>query len=248
MRFKFAAAWRFLTILPFPWWRGQDEGADLRASIAYFPAIGLAAGIAIGLFGALLACVFPPSVTAALGLALLAAVSGGLHLDGFADSADGLFSPGRSRERALEVMRDSRVGAHGAMGLVFLLLVKYACLASLPPVAMPCALLAAPIAGRAAMLFPMVLLPYARESGLGKIFDTGGATRVIAIAVIWATGAMLPSLGTAILYGLPIWLAVTLLWTRFLRQRLGGATGDTYGAACELGETALLLAVAITVE
>ncbi len=245
MRYRFAAAWRFLTIFPFSWWQGADEGAALRASVPYFPVVGLVLGLGIALVMTIVGMAVPPVVAAALGVIALAAVSGGLHMDGLADSADALLSPGHSREKALDVMKDSRLGAHGAMGLVLVLLLKFACLASLPIHVVPHALLAAAVLGRAGMIFPMALLPYAREKGLGGIFQLGSTSRSIAIACVWAAVFALVSAGFSGIYTFALWLVVTLAWVRFLRKRLNGATGDSYGAACELCETAALLGTAV---
>lgn len=234
---RFAAAWRFLTV--FPAWPGPDgnEGEHLRRSAPLFPVVGLILGLFGGGLTILLGRILPGPVTAALAVAYLALVSGGLHLDGLADSADGLLSPGRDRDKALAVMRDSRIGSHGAFALVMILLVKYAALSTLPPYAMAFAIAVAPIAGRAAMLFPMTLLPYARESGLGGLFKLERSRFILAGACVWVAGVMAVFWGVvAALPGIAVWLGVVVGWVLFLRKRLGGGTGDTYGAVCELAE------------
>ncbi|MCC8190586.1 MAG: adenosylcobinamide-GDP ribazoletransferase [Planctomycetes bacterium] len=242
---RFAAAWRFLTIFPWPLPAGSDETAALARSPVMFPAVGLAVGIAIAV--ALAGCVplFPVSVLAALAVLLLAVPSGGLHLDGLADSADALLAPGRGREAALAIMRDSRIGAHGATALFLVLLIKYACLSALPAELMVLTVAVAPTAGRAAMLLPMALLPYARPQGLGGIFRIQDPLALTAFATGWtALGLGLAWGLRGGLVGLGAWLAVVLGWTGFLFRRLGGATGDTYGAGCELAETAVCLSAA----
>ncbi len=243
---SFAAAWRFLTAFPFLWPADGDEAESLRRAPAMFPLVGLVLGImAAGLSWAFLR-MFPPMVAAALVAAALALFSLGLHMDGLADCADALMSPGRSAEKALEVMKDSRIGAHGAFALSACLAVKFAALASLDPETLPGAALAAPVAGRAAMLFPMTLLPYARPEGLGKAFSMHRPRRALCFAILAAcvclTAALGPERGGAAILA---WLATGLLWTRFLRRRLGGATGDCYGAVCELAETVTVLAASL---
>lgn len=239
---RFIAAWTFLTIFPAPWRSADDGGDSLRASAVMFPLVGLALGLAAWLAACALTGLFPVGAAAAIGVALLAWFSGCLHLDGLADSADGLLGR-RDPDKVLAVMKDSRVGAHGAAVLVLLLLAKYACLASLAPHDMPFALLVAPLAGRTAMLFPMAMLPYAREQGLGTLFAISRPARLLvgASVLVFVCLAAIRGFweGAA---GFGLWLVVALAWTAYLKRRIGGATGDCYGAACELGETAALLA------
>ena len=243
---RFAAAWRFLTIFPLPLSRpGPDEAEHLRASPGLFPAVGLALGLLMAGLAALLGLFLPRTAVAALMVATLAYPSGALHLDGLADSADGLLSPGRDREKALAVMKDSRIGAHGAVALIIILLLKYACLVALSPDDLPFVMLAVPLAGRASMLFPMALLPYAREKGLGGLFAITDVKSVLAGACVWTGGAMAALWGVGQgLAGLGVWGAATMGWVAFLKRRLGGATGDSYGATCEIAETAVCLAAA----
>ncbi len=243
---RFAAAFRFLTVIPVPWGGGADEAESLRRSPALFPAVGAVLGIAAGLIGLLACALLPEPAAAALGLIALAAFSGGLHLDGLADSADALWSSGRDRERALAIMKDSRIGAHGAIALCLALLLKYACLSALPGDRLPAALFLIPVAGRAALLFPMALLPYLRASGLGALFAVGDKKTLLVQASLWTFGGMVVLWGIfPALAGAALWLAANLAWVLFLWKRLGGATGDSYGAACELGETTACLAAAM---
>jgi cobalamin 5'-phosphate synthase/cobalamin synthase len=272
---RFLAALRFLTIAPVPGKAGTAED-DLAGSVPFFPAVGLllgavAAAVAVGL--SLLA---PPMVAAAALVVLLIAFSGGLHLDGLSDTADGFLSS-RPRDRVLEIMKDSRVGAMGVIAIVCVLLLKFAALASMPPAAMCLAALLMPLAGRCVMVLPMAMLDYVRPTGLGSVFHRGrlGGPAVIAMAtlVIVAAGAgliapwaaclhkgagMAP--GTGIAPGCPLRVAMTaagamlaaaggaviaaLLLTAWSRKKIGGATGDVYGAACELGEAAAAIVLA----
>lgn len=242
---RFAAAWRFLTIFPLPFWQGADEGERLARSPGTFPAVGLVLGIGVTAVAAFAGRFLPETATAALMVTLLAYPSGALHLDGLADSADGLLSPGRDREKALAVMKDSRIGAHGAVALVLILLLKYACLASLALPDLLATLVVVPLAGRAAMLFPMAMLPYAREKGLGGLFVFGNRATAPLLAMLWTICAMLAFWGVfEAVVGVTAWLTATLLWVWFLKARLGGATGDSYGATCEIAETVVCLAAA----
>jgi adenosylcobinamide-GDP ribazoletransferase len=228
------AAWRFLTVVPVPgdWGTAED---DLARSVPWFPVIGLLLGaVAAGLAYAL-AFVAPPLVVAAAMVVVLLSFSGGLHLDGLADTADGFFSS-RSRERILEIMKDSHIGAMGVIAMVCVLLVKFAALASLPATRLWPAALLMPLAGRSALVMHVALLPCARPSGLGAIFYR----RQPRWAALWAMG-LLAAVAWSILgaCGLGIWaacVAMVLVLSAYVRRKIGGATGDTLGAICEVVE------------
>lgn len=242
----FAAAWRFLTAFPFLWPPGDDEGECLRRAPSAFPLVGLVLGLCAAGLAWVFLRLFPAAPSAALVVSALALFSLGLHMDGLTDCADALMSPGRSRERALEVMKDSRIGAHGAMALVLLLLIKFGALASLAPDTLIWTALAMPVAGRAAMLFPMTLLPYARAEGLGKAFGIDRPRRTLAFGIVFTVGCLWLCLGwRGGIAALALWLATALGWVWFLRRRLGGATGDCYGASCELAEAVVALAASV---
>jgi adenosylcobinamide-GDP ribazoletransferase len=239
----FLAALRFLTIVPLSW-RSDQDGRFFGAALAWFPVIGLLIG---GVAAGLIFCLtpfFPPSVLAVVAIVLLAAASGCLHLDGLADSGDGLLSA-RSRERILEIMRDSRSGAMGVIAIVVVLLGKFAALSSLDGSILIFTIIAMPLAGRCAILLTMALLPYAREGeGLGRLFYSP-STRW---AALWAlTFLVAVAAGSGWLMVLPVLIAVAVTVTLFslwCRSKIGGATGDTLGAVCELTE--LMVALAMT--
>jgi adenosylcobinamide-GDP ribazoletransferase len=231
------AAFAFLTRLPV--WRGPLRDVDLGRSVSFFPLVGLVLGFALTGLAAALAGTLAPTLIAALLAALLAGLTGGLHLDGFADVFDGLAGGRGDRARTLEIMRDSRIGALGAAVLVLLLIAKVAALAQLAERRDLLALLAFPTVARWLAALLIVLFPYVRPEGLGRAFS-GEAGRVqavvatvIAAVVVAALGAhlILPALGTA---------AVVLAFATWLHRRLGGLSGDVYGAAIELGEVAML--------
>ena len=235
------AAIRFLTIVPVPGVWGTAE-EDLARSVPWFPAIGLLlGGAAAGLAWALSAA--PPMLAAAVLVIVLLSFSGCLHLDGLADTADGFLSA-RPRERILEIMKDSRIGAMGVIAIVCLLLVKFASLASLPAGTLWPAVLLMPLAGRSAIVVHMALLPYARPSGLGAIFYQ----RQPRWAAVWAM-AVLAAVGFVILgwRGLAVagaCLAVTVAFSVYAFRKIGGATGDTFGAVCEIVEAVPALVLA----
>jgi adenosylcobinamide-GDP ribazoletransferase len=236
------AATRFLTILPLPGARGTAE-EDLARSVPWFPLVGLILGAVAAALAWVLSPIAPPMVLAAIMVLLLMAFSGCLHLDGLADTADGFLSS-RSRERILEIMKDSRTGAMGVIAIVGVLLLKSASLASLPATLLGPTVLLMPLAGRCAMVLQMAILPYARPSGLGSVFYR----RRPRGAAIWAM-AVLAAVSWSVLglRGLSVWAAcvvLTLALSAHVYRKIGGATGDTLGAVCELIEVlpALMLA------
>ncbi|MDQ0286322.1 adenosylcobinamide-GDP ribazoletransferase [Desulfofundulus luciae] len=232
-----AMALQFLT--RFYVYRGEfDEQAYGRAPL-FFPLVGLFLGAAWTALYFSLSPLFPPAVTAALLVLGMVVFSGGLHLDGFMDTMDGIFS-GRSREKMLEIMRDSRVGAFGVLGLVCLLLLKFALLFSLPREVLPRLLLTVPAISRWGMVYAIARFPYARPQGLGLLQVRHTRGRELALASLCALGA-------AVLGG-PVGLVLLFLSLvlvhqlgRYLTGRLGGLTGDTYGAINEILEVFLLL-------
>lgn len=235
---RFLAAIRFLTIVPVPGTRGT-AAEDLVRSVPMFPVVGLLLGAAGAAMAWAVVQVAPPMLAAAAMVVVLISFSGALHLDGLADTADGLLSS-RPRERMLEIMRDSHIGAMGVAAMLAVVLVKFSALTTLAAEGAerlwPTVLLM-PLAGRAAMPIHMALLPYARPSGLGAVFcqqrPWRSAIWAISLLVAVAWGALrLPGLAAA-----GASLAATLLLAIYVYRKLGGATGDTFGAACELVET-----------
>ena len=239
----FLAALRFLTIVPLSW-RSEQDGRFFGAALAWFPVIGLLIGCVCASLISCLTPFFPPQVVAVAAIVLLAAASGCLHLDGLADSGDGLLSA-RSRERILEIMRDSRSGAMGVIAIVVVLLGKFAALSSLDASVLLPTLIAMPLAGRCAIVLTMACLPYARQGeGLGRLFYSP-STRLTAL---WALGflTVVLTLGgrRMVLAVLAAVFVTVLFFSLWCRSKIGGATGDTLGAVCELTE--MMAAVAMT--
>jgi len=236
-------ALRFLTVIPISW-KSDEDGRFFQASLLWFPLIGLLVGVGAALPLFFTGSLFPPSVNAVVAMALLAGISGGLHLDGLADSGDGLLSS-RSRKRALSIMRDSRSGAMGVIVLIFVLLGKYAALSSLPSLFLIQSVLLMPLAGRTAILLSMAVLPYARLSGgLGELFYSRDSYLVAGIGLCFcsAVSSLVLSLQMAFFLCLGILITVTL-FSFYCYKKLGGATGDTLGAVSELTELAVALII-----
>lgn len=242
----FWAMLSFISRLPVParWSQGLDFEHYSRG-IVMFPLIGVVLGGLTGLvFMALQPwCGIPlAALFAVLALALL---TGGFHLDGLADTCDGIFSA-RRRERMLEIMRDSRLGTHGGLALIFVLLAKVLVVSELALRGTPmlAALAAACVAGRGTAILLMYRHRYAREEGLGNVFIgkvNGRQTCVtLGLAAILAA-VLLPGMRGVAALGVTI-VAIFILG-QLLKRTLGGQTGDTLGAAIELGELIFLLAL-----
>ena len=242
---KFFAALRFLTIVPIPG-HLEDETEALAGSLPYFPVVGLLIGLLLAIIAWLVWPLLPALPAATVMVFLLFAISGGLHLDGLADSADGLFSA-RPREQILEIMRDSHIGSMGVIALIIVLLMKTAALASLPQSQAAGALFLMPVAGRCLMIFMMALLPYLRgpEGKAALFYQQAGQQKKI----IPLTGAILYSAcwygggGAGLIAGSAA-VCLMFAFVALCRRRIGGATGDTLGASCELSETVIALVLA----
>ena len=235
-------ALRYLTVLPLP--RSRDAG-DLGRAAGWFPVVGLAVGACLALASRAADRVVPPEVGAVLLVALWAALTGGLHLDGLADTCDGL-GGGWSREHALSIMRDVRSGPYGVTAIVLLLGLKAVTLASLPEGLAWRALLLAPVVGRAGPLLLVWLCPPARPEGAGHALASGARWPALVtggLVAILVSAATLGPWG-----GLAIGGASALAggWGAYLRRRIGGFTGDTLGALVETTEASVLtLAVSL---
>nr|WP_026342397.1 adenosylcobinamide-GDP ribazoletransferase [Paenibacillus fonticola] len=256
-----AAAFQFLSRFPVPV-AVKFTPEVLRRSAKYYPLVGFAIGAALGLAAVGFAWVLPPMPAAVLVLALWVWLTGGLHLDGWMDSADALLSF-RSRERMLEIMKDSRVGAMGVIACVLLLLLKMSLLYTLIGFSYAkagAALLTAAIWSRWFMTYAMQAWPTARQGEgladrfrglkLGTIaFSTVAALLLSAVGltvISWLEQGIV-SLPFSLLYFITpciAWLVGALAASR-ISKRLGGLTGDVYGALNEGLEAAVLLTAVI---
>ena len=244
-------ALQFLTAVPLP--LAVPAGPrELGRALGLFPLVGALLGLLLAALDATLLRVLPAGVTSALVLVAGTLLTGGLHLDGLMDTSDGVFG-GRTRERRLEIMRDSRVGSYGVLAGALQLLVKYVALVSLPQGWRGAALVASLTCGRWAMVAAMRAFPYARADGLGRTFKDGvrmgdvGLATVLAVGLCWfvlrAQGAALTELAALLLWA----ITGSLVAGWWLTQRVGGLTGDCYGAVNELIEAgALVLLVGAT--
>lgn len=238
---SFFAAVRFLTVLPMPEsWSGGEK--ELARSVPYFPLVGALVGVLVAALDYALARMFPASMASVLTVIALTAISGGLHLDGLADTADGFLSS-RPRERVLEIMRDSRSGPMGVAAVVFVIALKIAALASVDGPLRPGVIFLMPVAGRTALVTMMAVLPYARkEGGLCSIFRMRRYQAAWAFALLVAAGAL--AVGWMGLAAAGLSFVTALLLCVHAYRKIGGQTGDTLGASCELVELVPVLAAA----
>ncbi|MBS69144.1 MAG: adenosylcobinamide-GDP ribazoletransferase [Pseudomonas sp.] len=212
-------------------------------SLLYYPLVGLLLG------GLLCLATFvldgtPPLLQAALLLTLWVALTGALHLDGLADSADAWLGGFGDRERTLAIMKDPRSGPVAVVVLVLALLLKFAALLALLQAQQYAVLLLAPVLGRAALLALFLTTAYVRPNGLGQAL-AANLPRPWARGVLAAVVLGCLSFGMAGLIALLMAAATFLLARRAMLRRLGGTTGDTAGALLELVECAVLVGLAL---
>lgn len=243
----FFVALQFFTRLPVPRWVGF-EPAWLHASARHFPAVGLLVGAVAAVVLGAAAVATSPVVAVVLSMMATVALTGAFHEDGLADTCDALGGH-VSRERALEIMKDSRIGSYGAVGLVLMLGLKAAVLVSLPvALALP-ALLFAHTVSRAMAVLVIRALPYAGDLAAAKAkplaqgVSAGGAGGALGwvLVVGGAIVASRPVWWTAVVLSLLFALAGARACARCWQRRLGGFTGDTLGATQQVTEVLVLL-------
>jgi adenosylcobinamide-GDP ribazoletransferase len=238
---NFLAALQFLTILPI---KRSFSVEQLGRSTSAFPLVGLLIGILLTGISFLLDRVLPASVVNILLIAGFAICSGGLHLDGLADTMDGMAGH-RSTEQRLEIMRDSRIGGFGAVGVALFLLIELVLLNNLQGNYRYFALISAPVLSRWAMVNAIFVYPYARKAGLGKSYKDFVNWRQFAVATVIALAAAVLLFQLAgIIIILAVWVIINLL-ARFFSSRLNGLTGDTYGFINEAGTAGVFLIVVL---
>jgi adenosylcobinamide-GDP ribazoletransferase len=235
----FLIAFQFLTIVPLPL-SVRCEEEDLGRSMSFFPVVGLVLGAGLSGSDFLLAPLLPRGVTDLILITILTVVTGALHLDGLSDVCDGLAARG-SRERFLEIMKDSRVGAVGAVALVLGLGLKYQALLAVPLQYKRGVLLFFPMAARFAQVQMTVGSKRARANGLGSAFVGGAGLLQLAVAFVLtvSSGYLLLGLNAAAC----LLFLVLLTWgiRSWSHRKLGGITGDVIGCASELNEIFCLL-------
>lgn len=239
----FLTAIQFLTRLPVPEWIQASE-ETLGKATKFFPLVGVMVGASGALTFWLLLHLLPQSAAVLCAIIFTAFITNGFHEDGLADTFDG-FGGGWTREQALEIMRDSRLGTYGAMALIFLILGKYSFLSTLAPGQVCRWLIVAHTASRWTVLPLCAWLPYARAEGQGKLVakQIGKAEIFIASVTLFITVLLLS--WQAALAALLVTGLMTVLSGLYFRARLSGITGDCLGATNQLTEVSLYLTAII---
>lgn len=236
-------AFSFLTRLPLG--GPMLEPERLGQAVALFPAVGLALGAVLALSKALLSAFMSPELTAFVLLVLWTLVTGALHLDGVADLCDGLGGARGDRERALGILRDSRIGAFGATGLALTLLGKWLSLVSVVELGFGWPVVLAPTVARWLAVCLLFGFPSARSEGLSRTMSSATRPAHVALATVIA-------LAVCAVAGARAWIALgaaastALAVAALAQRRLGGLTGDVVGCAVEWSEVSCLICSTIT--
>jgi adenosylcobinamide-GDP ribazoletransferase len=246
---EFLAALRFLSVLPAPGsaqlFESDETEPYLATGCEYFPLVGLLLAALLWLLVLLFSRLLLPQLAlSALLVAALIILTGGLHLDGLMDTCDGLFG-GSTRERKLEIMRDSHVGSFGVLGAFCVLLLKFALLASIPFQSLPLVLLLTLPLARWSMVLALRVFPPARPTGLGAAYHHAITTRR---TVITGLVALVIALVIGHLIGLIAWTVsslAALLIGLYISKNIDGLTGDSYGAIDEIVEVATLFVLVL---
>ncbi len=235
------AAVMFFTRLPLPSSQNWDS-ANLRRAAAYFPLVGWLVGGVAALAWWLGVHIWPPMVASGVSLTATLLLTGAMHEDGWADVCDG-FGGGTSRERVLEIMRDSRVGAFGAIGVVVMLGLKWQSVAVLPGALVPVVLVAGHALSRAASISLMATLSYVREESVKAkpmATDLAGGRLFFAMG---SGAAALPLLPVRVWWAVLAVVATRVVLAWWFKRRIGGYTGDCLGAAQQICEIVFYLTI-----
>jgi len=238
-------ALQFLTRLPVPEIPAVEE-RDVGRSQLWYPLVGLLIGLLLAVLAWVLTSV-PPLLRAALVLAAWVAVTGALHLDGLADSADAWMGGLGSRERTLTIMKDPYSGPGAVVVLVMTLLIKFTALEAILNAGDWILLLLAPILGRVALPLLFLTTPYVRPGGLGAAlaqYLPRRAGMLVVLVSVLAVGVVMGKVGVVSVIAAA---GMFLLLRSIMLRRIHGTTGDTAGAMVELIETTVLVAAALAV-
>lgn len=239
---SFLAALQFLTILPIGI---RDDAKTLPRAMVYFPIIGLLLGMVLTGANHILELLnFNGLALNAILVVLLTTLTGGLHLDGLADTCDALLS-GKDKETMLQIMRDPRIGVMGALSVICVILLKISILSSIDTSVKIVALVLMCILSRWSMVFTVFYFPYARQEGKAKVFTDGMSLKIFIAATIITLTCSIAAGG---IKGLIVFGTIALgsyLIDKIISRRFGGITGDTLGAVNELAEIMVLFSIII---
>ncbi len=239
---RYLVAQQFLTRLPTPDWVTYEPGG-LARSARYFPLVGIVVGALSAMIWLIFAPVLPAPLAAGLAIAMLILSTGALHEDGFADCCDGL-GGGANRDKALEIMRDSRIGAYGAIGLFMVIGFRWTGLATFDMTEGALALILAPVLARGAMVVLLTIGVYARAEGAARDVKDGVTKPELAVALATCAVIAIAAAGLVGLLAFVLVVLASVLWLTWLTHRLGGYTGDGLGAAEQIAQVVTFLCLA----
>jgi len=235
---RISIAIQFLTILSLPG-KKPVEPKELAKSMAYFPLAGLLIGVLLSL-SLFILIPLPKLVTGVLILIISTIITGGIHLDGFIDTCDGFYG-NNPKEKILEIMRDSRVGAMGAIGIVFILLLKLSLFVNIPQSVLWRALIIMVVFGRWSLSLAAYVSSYVRSEGKGKCFMEYAGKNEFFMGTFFTIALFLVFMGLKGVVLFIFSLVPVLLFINYAKRKIGGMTGDTIGAASEIAEVGVLL-------
>jgi adenosylcobinamide-GDP ribazoletransferase len=239
---SFVIAWHFLTAIPLTAAHHDPASRELAQSMAWFPLVGLILGGLLAAAALVFSTIFSDGIVNVLLIVVLAIVTRGLHLDGLADSLDGL-AGGRTPTDRLAIMHDGRIGAIGATGLILALGLRYAGLAALPLADRLSWLISMPAVGRWAMVVGAMSANNARtDGGLAQPFLEQLSLRELISATVLLSGTVILAIGPlSALVACGLVALVARAITALARRLLGGITGDVLGATNEIAEVVFLI-------
>ena len=218
---------------------------DYADSVAWFPLTALMPGAVMLAVYQLFLLTGIPYLPAFLCVVAGIMFTGGLHIDGFADVCDAFFT-GKTKERTLEIMKDSRVGTYGVLGIIFVVASKTFLIPSVDPARVLWILLAAPLCGKIPLVFCAKLSRYPRQDGMAKCIVEHLKTDTALVAItLCAAAAFLAGGFAAGSVSVACMIAIGAAMHFIAGQKIGGATGDVLGACNELGEIVFLLVMAV---
>ncbi len=224
-------------------WTEEGFGKSVR----YFPLVGAVLGCIYALVAWLatdllpqFGVILPHHLLNVLFVAMPVILTGGIHCDGFMDTVDGIFS-GRDRERMLEIMKDSCTGAFGVVAFVLLMMFQYGAVSDVPVETLPAALFVMPVISRMMMVFTITIYPYARKEGMGKAFSEYTNRKTLGVVFLYGLALVIPW-GINALIAVLVSLLFTTCFCNYVTKKIGGVTGDVYGAVCTLCELLVMIA------
>lgn len=242
---KFLLALQFLTIIPVKM-KNIKEG-DLSSSVIYFPLIGLLLGLLlVGINKVLLVLNFDQLIANIILVISLILLTGGIHMDGVADTADAFLSR-KNKEEMLVIMRDSHIGSMGVLSLISIILLKVAFLSCASIQSKTAPLLLMCVLSRWSMVFAMLLFPYARQEGKAKLLMSGINFKIFTLSTIIALACAFAIWKLKGVLVFMVIAAASYIAGRFINRKIGGISGDTLGALSESNEIIVLLSIIILI-